>query len=52
MIGVKLNTSIQNRRDADVKMITRRGVRRLRPNTMVFVGADQRLISLMEKKDA
>jgi hypothetical protein len=34
VIGVKLNTRIQKRKDADVKRMMRRGVNRLKPNTM------------------
>ena len=36
MIGVRLNTNIQKRRDADVNTMTLRGVKRRRPNTMVY----------------
>jgi hypothetical protein len=34
-MGVKLKTNIQKSRDADVKMITLRGVKRRRPKTMM-----------------
>jgi hypothetical protein len=35
VIGVKPITTIQNKTDADVKRMMRRGVRRLRPKTMM-----------------
>lgn len=34
-MGVKLKTNNQKSTDADVKIMTRRGVRRLRPKTML-----------------
>ena len=37
MIGVNPITNIQNSTDADVKKMMRRGVNRLRPNTMMIL---------------
>jgi hypothetical protein len=37
VIGVNPTTNIQNSTDADVKKIMRRGVKRLRPKTMMIL---------------